>query len=71
MKTLITPSTVLMLPSAAPAMAMSCCGSGKAKGAMMCGKSATVMNHAGMVGTRGKKGGCCCEGMAGNMSRRS
>lgn len=70
MKTLIAASTVLMLLSAVPAMAMSCCGSGKGKGAMMCGKCGMAMNHAGMRSMRGKKGGCCCDGMAGNMSRR-
>ncbi|GJE03333.1 hypothetical protein [Methylobacterium isbiliense] len=66
MKTLIATSTVLMLLSAAPSLAMSCCSGGKGK--MMCGKGSMAMNHAGM---RGKKGGCCCEGMSGNMSRRS
>lgn len=66
MKTIILTATTLMLLAASPAMAMSCCGGGKGK-AMMCGKGGMAMNHAGM---KGKKGGCCCEGMAGNMSRR-
>ena len=67
MKTLIAVSTFLMLLSAAPAFAMSCCGSGKGKGAMMCGKGSMAMNHAAM---RGKKSGCCCEGMTMNMTRK-
>lgn len=67
MKTLVITTATLMLLSAAPAMAMSCCGGGKGKGAMMCGKGGMAMNHASM---KGKKGGCCCEGMAGNMTKR-
>jgi len=51
--------------SAAPALAMSCCGGGK--GAMMCGKNSMATSHTG----KAKKGSCCCEGMNGrNMSRR-
>lgn len=35
---------------------------------MMCGKGSMAMNHA----QKGKKGGCCCEGMSdGNMSKRT
>ncbi|MFC7661868.1 hypothetical protein ACFQWF_02355 [Methylorubrum suomiense] len=48
-----------------PALAMSCCGGGKGKGAMMCGKGGMAMNM------KGKKGGCCCEGMKTNMSKRA
>lgn len=66
MKRLVLAST-LMLLSAAPALAMSCCGSGKGAKAMMCGKGAMAMNHTGM---KAKKSGCCCDGMAGNTSRR-
>lgn len=69
MKMLLAGATALVLLSAAPAVAMSCCGGGKAKGAMMCGKSSMAMKHDSM---KGKKGGCCCEGMSGsNMSRRT
>ncbi len=60
-------ASAMTLLSAASAMAMSCYG-GKGKGTMMCSKGGSAMNHAGM---KGKEGGCCCEGMAGNMSRRS
>lgn len=68
MKTLLATTATLLMLGAAPAFAMSCCGSGKGKGAMMCGKGGMAMNHAG----KGKKGGCCCEGMsAGNMSKRT
>lgn len=67
MKTLALTAATLLMLGAAPALAMSCCGGSKGKGAMMCGKGAMAMNH----GSKGKKGGCCCEGMAGNMSRRS
>jgi len=68
MKNLIASATALLLLSAAPALAMSCCGGSKAKGAMMCGKGSMAMNHA----QKGKKGGCCCEGMSGgNMSKRT
>ncbi|APX84414.1 hypothetical protein BV511_06580 [Methylorubrum extorquens] len=66
MKTLAATVTALLLLSAAPALAMSCCGGSKGK-APMCGKGGMAMNHAGM---KGKKGGCCCEGMAGGMSKR-
>lgn len=69
MTKIIIAATLLAL-SAAPALAMGCCGSpakGKpgmcAKGGM---KGRMAMNHGTM-----KKGGCCCEGMAGNMSKRS
>jgi hypothetical protein len=52
-------------------MAMSCCGGGKDKGAMMCGKpgmkTGMAMNHGAI---KGKKGGCCCEGMPMNMTKR-
>jgi hypothetical protein len=50
----------------APAMAMSCCGGGKGK-APMCGKGSISTGHEGM---NAKKGGCCCEGMSGGMSRK-
>lgn len=68
MKRLVLVSTALMLLSAAPALAMSCCGGSKGKG-MMCGKAGMAMNHAGMKRMKGKQA-CCCEGMAANMSRR-
>lgn len=68
MKTLITAVTSIVLLSTAPALAMSCCGGGKGK-APMCGKGSMAMNH-GMKGTKGKKAGCCCEGMPSNMSKR-
>ena len=68
MKTLIASATALLLLSAASALAMSCCGGSKGKGAMMCGKSGMAMKHA----RKGKTGGCCCEGMSGgNMSKRT
>jgi hypothetical protein len=67
MKKLAVTTAALLMLSAAPALAMSCCGSGKGKGAMMCGKGGMAMNHA----TKGRKAACCCEGMGGNMSRRS
>lgn len=66
-KTLFVTTATLLMLSAAPALAMSCCGGGKGKGAMMCAKSGGMaMNHT----KTGKKGGCCCEGMGGSMSRR-
>ncbi len=40
MKTLIAGVAAMLLLSAAPALAMTCCGGGKGKGAMMCGKGA-------------------------------
>lgn len=64
MRTIVAASTALLLLSAAPALAMSCCGSGKGKAAM-CGKGGKAMNM------KGKKGGCCCEGMKANMSKRA
>ena len=68
MKKLLMTTAALVMLSAAPALAMSCCGGGKGKGAMMCGKGGMAMNH----GSRGKKAGCCCEGMSGgNMSKRT
>ncbi|MEE7455967.1 hypothetical protein MPAR162_15125 [Methylorubrum populi] len=67
MKTLIASATALMLLSAAPALAMSCCGGSKGK-AGMCAKGGMAMNHAGM---KGKKGGCCCDKMGGSMSKRT
>ncbi|MGX7703315.1 hypothetical protein [Methylobacterium sp. Gmos1] len=67
MKTLAATTAAFLMLSVAPALAMSCCG-GKGKGAMMCGKAGMAMNHAG----KGKKGGCCCEGMSSsNMSKRT
>ena len=69
MKTLIAGASALVLLSAAPALAMSCCGGGKGKGAMMCGKGSVAMKHETM---KSKKGSCCCDGMSGsNMSRRT
>jgi hypothetical protein len=69
MKTLIAGTTIMMLLSAAPALAMTCCGGGKSKGAMMCGKGSMAMTQGS---TKGKKGGCCCDGMnGGNMSKRT
>lgn len=73
MKCLVAFSTALMLLTAIPASAMSCCGSGKSgKGAAMCGRSdmargGMAMNHGGQ---KGRKMSCCCEGMAGKMSKR-
>ena len=69
MKTLILGAAALFLLGAAPALAMSCCGGGKGKGAMMCGKGSAAMQHGSI---KGRKGGCCCDGMGGgNMSRRT
>ena len=66
-RTLAVTAALLML-GAAPARAMSCCGGGKSKGAMMCGKGGMAMNHGG----KGRKAGCCCEKMGrGNMSKRT
>ncbi|SEO93071.1 MULTISPECIES: hypothetical protein [Methylobacteriaceae] len=71
MKRIVLASAALLLLAASPAMAMSCCGGGKGKGAMMCGKAGPkggmAMNHGAM---KGKKGGCCCEGMSMNMTKR-
>lgn len=64
MKTLAITTATLLLLSAAPALAMSCCGGGKGKAAI-CGKGGIAMN------IKGKKGGCCCEGMKTNMSKRA
>jgi hypothetical protein len=66
MKKLILTTAALVMLGSAPAMAMSCCGGAKGK-APMCGKGAMAMGHDGM---KAKKGGCCCEGMAGGMSRK-
>ena len=67
MKSLVLASAAVILLSAAPALAMSCCGgSGKGKAAM-CGKGGMAMH--GAMKQRGKKA-CCCDGMAGNMSKR-
>ena len=65
MKKLAAATVTLLILTAAPAFAMSCCGGSKGKAAM-CGKSDMAMNHAGM---KAKKG-CCCESMGGNMSKR-
>lgn len=63
MKTLFVTAAALVMMSAVPAMAMSCCGKGKAG---MCAKGdAMAMNMKG-----GKKG-CCCEKMGGNMLKRA
>lgn len=71
MKRIALASAALLLLAASPAMAISCCGGGKGKGAMMCGKpgmkGGMAMNHGAL---KGKKGGCCCEGMSINMTRR-
>jgi hypothetical protein len=68
MKTIVAATAALLLFSGAPAMAMSCCGGGKGK-APMCGKGSMVTNQGS---TKGKKSGCCCEGMSGgNMSKRT
>lgn len=66
MKSLVLASAALILLSAAPALAMSCCGGGGKGKPAMCGKGTMAMQGATK---RGKKA-CCCEGMAGNMSRR-
>lgn len=67
MKTLFATAAALLMLGAAPALAMSCCGGGKSKGAMMCGKGGMAMNQA----RKGKTGGCCCDGMSGgNMTKR-
>ncbi len=69
MKTLIAGVAAMLLLSAAPALAMTCCGGGKGKGAMMCGKGSMAMAHGSL---KGKKSGCCCDGMGGgNMSKRT
>ena len=65
MKKLIATSAALVLLSAAPALAMGCCGGGKGK-AGMCAKGSGSM----AMNMKGKKGGCCCEGMTGGMSKR-
>ncbi|TXN01387.1 hypothetical protein FV222_10740 [Methylobacterium sp. WL103] len=64
MKTFIVTTTALLLLTAAPAMAMSCCGGGKGA---MCGKPGMEMGHGSM---KKSKGGCCCENMSMNMSKR-
>lgn len=66
MKTFAVTTATLLMLAATPALAMSCCG-GKGK-AGMCAKGSMAMNHGTM---KGKKGGCCCEGMAGGMSKRT
>lgn len=66
MKNLILTTAALVMLGSAPAMAMSCCSGGKGK-APMCGKGSMAMGHDGM---KAKKGGCCCEGMSGGMSRK-
>ena len=66
-RTIITAATLLAF-SVAPALAAGCCG-GKGK-ASMCArdgmKGGMAMNHGSMK----KKSGCCCDSMAGNMSKR-
>jgi hypothetical protein len=66
MKKLILTTAALVMLGSAPAIAMGCCG-GALPLAPMCGKGAMAMGHDGM---KAKKGGCCCEGMAGGMSRK-
>jgi hypothetical protein len=73
-KTLVAGAAALLLLGAAPALAMSCCGGAKGK-AGLCAKgdmkgsmkSGMSMSRADSKGGKG----CCCEGMAGKMSRRS
>ncbi|GJE71584.1 hypothetical protein [Methylorubrum podarium] len=68
MKTVFVTATALLMLCIAPALAMSCCGGAKGKGAMMCGKGGMAMNHA----KKSKTGGCCCNGTSGgNMSKRT
>ena len=64
MKKLVVTTVTLILLTAAPAIAMRCCGG---KGGMMCGKPGMAMGHGSM-----KKGkdGCCCEKMSMNMTKR-
>ena len=64
MKKLAMTTAALLLLSAAPAFAMSCCRVAKGKAAM-CSKGSTAMNM------MGQKAGCCCERMGGNMSKRT
>ena len=65
MKKLIATSAALVLLSAAPALAMGCCGRGKGKAGMCAeGSGSRAMNM------KGKKGGWGCEGMTGGMSKR-
>ena len=63
MRKLFVTTAALLLLSAAPALAVGCCG-GKGK-AGMCAKGGMAMNM------KGKKGSCCCEGMGSNMTKRS
>lgn len=65
MKKLAVMTATLVLLGAAPAMAMSCCGGGKGKAGMCAKGGGMAMNM------KGKKSGCCCEGMSSNMSKRS
>lgn len=68
MRAMITAAALLAF-GVAPALATSCCGGGKGKTGMCARdgmKAGMAMNHGSMK----KKGGCCCEGMAGNMSKR-
>ena len=67
MKRLVAFSTALLLLTAIPASAMSCCGGKAGKGAAMCGRGDMTMDHGGR---KGRKMSCCCEGMAGKMSKR-
>ena len=66
MRKLILVTAAMVLMGSAPALAMDCCGGGKGK-APMCGKGSMAMGHSGM---KARKGGCCCEGMSGGMSRK-
>jgi hypothetical protein len=68
MKRLVLTAAALMIMGGAPAMAMSCCGKTKS-GASMCAKPGMAMNKSGM-GKSAKAKGCCCGGMAMNMSKR-
>ena len=65
MKRLVLAASAVMLLSAAPAMAMGCCGGGKGKAGMCAKSGAMAMNM------KGKKGGCCCDKMGGRMSHRA
>lgn len=68
MRTLALATACLVMLGAGPALAMSCCGGNRGK-APMCGKAGMAMSHGTMKGK--KAHACCCQGMAGPMSRRS
>lgn len=68
MKTMMLTAATLMLLTASPALAMTCCGGAKGKAGMCAKGGAMAMNHSGM---KAKKGGCCCDKMGGKMSHRA